>query len=182
MVSVQPAPAMPRSGPGSGADGMSERVDGAPVRAGILLGLGLGGFFDGIVLHQVLQWHHMVSSVGWPPDSLRNLQVNTLADGLFHGVAWLFTAAGILDLWRRGRRRHAPWPWRALAGAVLLGFGLFNLVEGVVDHHLLGLHHVNETAPPGRWLLWDLGFLAWGAAMVAGGWGLLRQRAPAPAA
>jgi uncharacterized membrane protein len=29
-----------------------------PTAAGIFLGLGLGGFFDGIVLHQILQWHH----------------------------------------------------------------------------------------------------------------------------
>jgi hypothetical protein len=34
-----------------------------PTEAGVFLGLGLGGFFDGIVLHQVLQWHHMVSLV-----------------------------------------------------------------------------------------------------------------------
>jgi hypothetical protein len=33
------------------------------VQAGILLDLGLGGFFDGIVLHQILQWHHMASAV-----------------------------------------------------------------------------------------------------------------------
>jgi uncharacterized membrane protein len=36
-----------------------------PVSAGIFFGLGLGGFFDGIVLHQLLQWHHMLSS--WYP-------------------------------------------------------------------------------------------------------------------
>jgi uncharacterized membrane protein len=30
---------------------------------------------------------------------------------------------------------------------MLIGFGLFNLVEGIIDHHLLGIHHVNETAP-----------------------------------
>ncbi len=30
---------------------------------GLLVGLGLGGFFDGIVLHQLLQWHHMLG--GW---------------------------------------------------------------------------------------------------------------------
>ncbi len=29
-----------------------------------ILGVGLGGFVDGIVLHQVLQWHHMLSSTG----------------------------------------------------------------------------------------------------------------------
>lgn len=31
--------------------------------AGIVLGLGQGGFFDGIVLHQILQWHHMFTNI-----------------------------------------------------------------------------------------------------------------------
>ena len=33
-----------------------------PTSAGGLFGLGLGGFFDDIVMHQVLQWHHMLST------------------------------------------------------------------------------------------------------------------------
>ena len=32
--------------------------------AGILLGVGLGWFVDGIVLHQILQWHHMLTDYG----------------------------------------------------------------------------------------------------------------------
>ncbi len=34
--------------------------------AGVAPGVGLGGFFDGIVLHQILQRHHMFSSAGLP--------------------------------------------------------------------------------------------------------------------
>ena len=30
------------------------------VSAGVLLGLGLGGFFDGVVFHQLLGWHHLI--------------------------------------------------------------------------------------------------------------------------
>ena len=55
-----------------------------PLSADILFGLGLGGFFDGIILHQVLQWHHMLTSAGYPPNSLANLEFNTLWDGIFH--------------------------------------------------------------------------------------------------
>jgi uncharacterized membrane protein len=55
------------------------------------------------------------------------------------------------------------------------GWGAFNLVEGVIDHQLLGLHHVNETAPREQWIWWDLGFLVWGAVMLAAGWMLLRR-------
>lgn len=33
-----------------------------PISAGLPFGFGLGGFFDGILLYQLPQWHHMVSS------------------------------------------------------------------------------------------------------------------------
>lgn len=145
-----------------------------PVAAGILLGLGLGGFFDGIVLHQILQWHHMLTSAGYPADSLYNLQVNTLWDGLFHAATYVFVLAGVLLLWRAAHRTHAGWSARMLAGTVLMGFGIFNLVEGSVNHHLLGIHHVNETVPPAQWIYWDIGFLLWGAVMLAGGWALFK--------
>ena len=72
-----------------------------------------------------------------------------------------------------GARRGAR---KLLVGALLMGFGLFNLVEGTVSHQILGIHHVNETAPREQWIYWDMGFLAWGAAMLAGGW--LTQPAP----
>ena len=58
---------------------------------------------------------------------------------------------------------------------MLIGFGAFNVVEGVIDHHLLGLHHVNETVPRDQWVYWDVGFLIWGAAMIVGGWLLYRS-------
>lgn len=44
---------------------------GFPLAGGLLLGLGLGGFFDGIILHQVLQWHHMLTSAGFPPNTAK---------------------------------------------------------------------------------------------------------------
>lgn len=145
-----------------------------PVSAGIFLGLGLGGFFDGIVLHQLLQWHHMLTSAGYPPDSIHNLQVNTFWDGLFHASTYIFVVLGVALLWRAARRRHLRWSNKLLAGTMLLGFGIFNLVEGAINHHLLGIHHVNETVPRAQWTYWDLGFLAWGAVMLVVGWMLLR--------
>ena len=147
---------------------------GFPLSAGLLLGLGLGGFFDGIVLHQLLQWHHMVTSAGYPADSVRNLEVNTFWDGVFHSATYIFVVLGLAILWRHAHRAHLRWSGKLLLGTVLIGFGLFNLVEGTVNHHWLGLHHVKETAPREHWLYWDLAFLAWGAAMLAGGLALLR--------
>jgi uncharacterized membrane protein len=145
-----------------------------PVCAGLLFGLGLGGFFDGILLHQVLQWHHMLSSAGYPANSVQHLEVNTLWDGLFHVSTYVCVVLGLFILWRAARQTHVRWSSKLLVGALLVGFGLFNLIEGVIDHHLLGLHHVNETVPPAQWIYWDSGFLVWGALMLLGGWRLLR--------
>jgi uncharacterized membrane protein len=156
---------------------------GFPISAGILLGLGLGGFFDGIILHQVLQWHHMLTSAGYPADSVHNLEVNTLWDGLFHVSTYMFVTLGLCRLWRAAHQTHGRWSGKLLVGTMLMGFGLFNLVEGLIDHHLLGIHHVNETVPPAQWLYWDLGFLMWGALMLLGGGWLMRtgrQETPGP--
>ncbi|MBW3656859.1 MAG: DUF2243 domain-containing protein, partial [Gemmatimonadetes bacterium] len=90
-------------------------------------------------------------------------------------ATYLFTLSGLAILWRRARTGHGRWSGKLLPATLLMGFGLFNLVEGAVNHLWLGLHHVNETVPREQWLAWDLGFLAWGAAMLVGGWLLLRR-------
>ena len=146
-----------------------------PTSAGILFCLGLGGFFDGIVLHQVLQWHHMVTSAGYPADSVENLELNTLLDGVFHAVTYLLVVLGLVMLWRTAHRTHLWWSGKLLVGTILMGFGIFNLVEGIINHQLLGLHHVNETVPREQWIFWDIAFLVWGALMLAGGWMLYRS-------
>ena len=144
-----------------------------PSRAsGLLYGIGFGGFVDGIVLHQILQWHHMVSAVE-SPGTLAGLELNTVADGFFHLATWAATIAGMvtaLVAWRQGR--IAP-SWSFHLGLVLAGWGLFNLVEGLIDHQLLGVHHVRDDL--GGPLSWDLAFLASGVLLVAGGW-LLHRR------
>ncbi|HRW10080.1 MAG TPA: DUF2243 domain-containing protein [Caldilineaceae bacterium] len=146
-----------------------------PTAAGIFLGLGIGGFFDGIVLHQILQWHHMLTSANFPPTTVRNLQINTLWDGLFHLTTYIFVGIGLLLLWRAAHRSHVRWSSKLLVGTLLMGFGLFNVVEGLIDHQILGIHHVNETVPQSQWIYWDIGFLLWGALMIIGGWLLMRS-------
>ena len=66
--------------------------------AGVILGLGLGGFVDGIVLHQILQWHHMLSSVR-PPTTITQMKINMLWYGLFDAATWILTVFGIGLLW-----------------------------------------------------------------------------------
>lgn len=138
------------------------------VASGLLYGLGLGGFVDGIVLHQVLQWHHMVSDVHrYPVTTVAGLEVNTFADGLFHLATWVLVMAGAVTsvvAWRRGRL--AP-SWSFHFGLMLAGWGVFNVVEGVVDHQLLGIHHVRDDL--GAPLSWDIGFLVFGALLIIAG-------------
>jgi uncharacterized membrane protein len=164
------------SGPGSEPQGDGVTAPRSfPVLPGVMLGIGLGGFADGILLHQILQWHHMLSSAGYPPDSLENLTLNTVFDGLFHVLAWGATAVG-LYLLHRASRAGAAWSGARLLGGMAIGWGAFNLVEGVMDHHLLGLHHVNETATSP--IVWDVGFLVFGAMLVIVGVTLARRKNP----
>src|SRR4051794_33825626 len=146
---------------------------GFPISAGILFGLGLGGFFDGIVLHQVLQWHHMLSS-WYPITDVPSLQLNTLWDGIFHSTTYVFVVVGLFILWRTAHKRHLVWSNKLLFGTLLLGWGIFNVLEGIVSHEVLGIHHVNERILLSHRIYWDIAFLLWGTAMIGGGSALMR--------
>jgi uncharacterized membrane protein len=135
---------------------------GAILSAGILLGTGLGGFVDGILFHQILQWHNMLSSIR-PPTDLVAMKYNMVWDGLFHAFTWTMVSLGVWRLWAAGRRQDVPWSTRTFVGALAMGWGLFNLVEGAIDHQILGVHHVH---PGEAQLAWDLGFLAFGLVAV----------------
>jgi uncharacterized membrane protein len=125
---------------------MTETVPRAP---GLLLGIGLGGFVDGIVLHQILQWHHMLTGTGdQPMTTVAGLETNTLVDGLFHAATWLFVAIGswlMFRAWQDGRL--AP-SWRAQLGGPL-GWDLASLALGValcVAGWLLSRTHAPRAA------------------------------------
>ncbi|WP_252698705.1 DUF2243 domain-containing protein [Natronosalvus vescus] len=152
--------------------GLSERVK-PLAQSGIVLGVGLGGFVDGIVLHQLLQTHHMLSA-RTDTTNLSELQLNVLADGLFHVGTFLFTVVGIGLLLRAWRRPDVPPSSRVFAGSILVGWGLFNLVEGIVNHHVLELHRVWPDGPGGA-PLWDVAFLLFGVALLVAGYGLARS-------
>jgi uncharacterized membrane protein len=144
----------------------------------VLLGIGFGAFVDGIVMHQLLQWHHMVSD-NVTTKSVAGLEDNTLADGLFHVVTWLVTMAGSIAAIRAWQRGQLAPPWRLHVGGLLAGWGIFNLVDSA-NHFILGLHHIRDDlgGPVG----WDIGFLALGIAQIAGGMAIASgARSPASA-
>lgn len=148
---------------------------------GILLGVGLGGFIDGIVLHQILQWHHMLTSTDsdrlgidyYPKSTVRGLEVNTVWDGLLHTFTWLAVLIGLGILYKRVTTlRRRVWSSGMLWGWILVGWGIFDLVEGIIDHQILGIHHVRSGE---HQILWDMGFLVLGASLVAIGYAMQRR-------
>lgn len=158
---------------GDGAGSQDKRL----IWSGLLFGIGLGGFFDGIVLHQILQWHHMLTSQGnYPATTVAGLETNVLWDGLFHAVTYGATVAGLALLWRAIRIPNVSLPPTAvLVGSLAMGWGSFNLVEGTIDHHILTIHHVRQNSS--NVAFWDLAFLVWGVVMLVGGWFLAKSAA-----
>lgn len=140
------------------------------IAAGLFIGIGEAGFFDGIIFHQLLQWHHMFSSIETEA-TVAGLELNTIGDGLFHVFDWLMISIGIFLLWQLAKQQ-VQLSTQTFLGAILLGSGAFNVVEGLIDHHILGIHHVRAGA---NQLTYDLGFLIIGAVIAGIGWLMLRQ-------
>ncbi|MFJ8826689.1 DUF2243 domain-containing protein [Streptomyces sp. NPDC102467] len=151
---------------------------------GLVLGVGMGGFVDGILLHQLLQWHHMLTSTNsdrigvkyYAPNTVSGLEMNTVWDGIFHTVCWVAVLLGLGILYSRvTHHRRRVWTSRVLWGWMLAGWGLFNLVEGLLDHQILGIHHVRAGS---HQLWWDMGFLLLGLILLTGGHLLQRGGRP----
>jgi uncharacterized membrane protein len=135
----------------------------------LLIGFALGGFLDGILLHQILQWHHMLSSVTDSAD----LRFQMFWDGIFHAAHYLLGFAGLCLLVVRRRYAAAPGAGRLLFAACLICFGAWHLLDAVLVHWILGLHRIREGSP--NVLAWDLLFFGLGVVTVAlGAW--LRRR------
>ncbi len=148
----------------------------ALTRAGLVTGLGIGGFFDGIVLHQILQWHHLVCySPDCKPTSVAMIEQQNTQDGFFHLAVWALTILGTALLFRAARQPDTPWTARAFAGSIFAGWGVFNFVEGLIDHQILGIHHV---LPGPHQFAADMAFLASGLLLAGGGWLLASENAP----
>jgi uncharacterized membrane protein len=128
---------------------------------GLMLGMGLGGFVDGIFLHQVVQWHNMGSAV-LPPTTMEAMRQNMLWDGWFHAATLLLVIVGVYRLLSDARSGLRMPTTKAFTGMLILGWGTFNLVEGVVDHHVLELHHVRDL--PVHVPMLDWAFLVIGGA------------------
>lgn len=137
------------------------------ILAGLILGGGLGGFVDGILFHQILQLHNMLSNTIFP-DTLVKAEINMFWDGLFHAFTFFMTVIGIALLWKYARTQ-ADKSTPVLIGSILIGAGSFNLIEGLIDHHFLQIHHVLQRAAEPYQLIGDLSFLLSGILLIIAG-------------
>ncbi len=124
--------------------------------AGLILGLGLLGAIDGILFHQLLQWHHMVLSP--------NIKLEIFTDGLFTALFSAKLLWGGVKIYKDASKNELGHSWKIFLGGIFIGGGSFNLVEGVIDHHILQVHRVKPLAE--NPLLYDLAFLAIGLLLV----------------
>lgn len=143
-------------------------------RAGFVLGIGFGGFADGIILHQILGWHHLICvTEHCQPSSIAHLQRQNVQDGFFHLALWLITLVGTGLLFQAARHPGPTWNFQTLSGSMIAGWGIFNFVEGLIDHQILGIHHV---LPGDVYQFWfDMLFLASGLALFLTGLHLSRR-------
>ena len=130
--------------------------------SGYVLGFALGGFFDGILLHQILQWHHLLSAIDG-----ENIRFQVAADGYFHALMYVIAAVGLGMLW--ASRRSPGMPGRLLFAGILIGFGAWHIVDALLSHWLLGIHRIRmDSSSP---LFWDLLWLGlFGLVPVVLGW------------
>jgi uncharacterized membrane protein len=105
---------------------------GRNILSGVLLGVGIAGFVDETVFHQLLHWHHFYDR-STPTAGL-------VSDGVFHAVSWFATVAALFlfaDLRRRTAFRPRHW-W----GGLLVGAGGFQLYDGTIQHKIMKLHQI----------------------------------------
>jgi uncharacterized membrane protein len=150
----------------------------ATVAAGVvLIGVGMGGFVDGIVFHQLLQWHELISN-RLPPTTLQAKSINMFWDGLFHVLCWVATAGGIVMLYRQLQRADVLAPNALLIGGPLFGWGMFNIVDGIFNHFLFRFHNLREAAA--NPMAWNVGYLVGGALLAIIGALLMAKALRAP--
>ncbi|WP_211190757.1 DUF2243 domain-containing protein [Actinomycetospora sp. TBRC 11914] len=122
-------------------------MPGRSVGAGVLLGIGVASFLDETVFHQILHWHHFYDR--------STSDVGLVSDGFFHAGGWLAIVVGLFwfaDL----QRRRTTVPRRVWAGG-LIGWGAFQVYDGLVQHKAMGLHQIRygvDLLPYD--LAWDL--------------------------
>lgn len=154
----------------------SQKITVVPlISASTTLGIGIGGFADGTILHQILQWHEMLSNK-IPPTSVINKSVNMFWDGIFHFFCLIVVIIGLFLLMKLFFRNDIVISWKTFIGGLFLGWGIFNIVEGIINHQILKLHNVREITSEVE--VWNYGFLGISVIFLIIAWILIRQGMP----
>lgn len=143
------------------------------VAGGTLLGVGLGGVLNGILLNQIFQLNHTLSGTVFT-DSVLNIQFNMFWDGIVMAGAWLIAIIGLSVLWS-GVKKESAHSTAVLSGSLIAGWGVFNILEGLICHQILGIHHTVQLAPSSLQLYWDLAYIGLGLAFLVVGSLVTRQ-------
>lgn len=107
-------------------------IDSTHFWSGFLFGVGLVAFLDEAVFHQVLHWHHFYD--------LSTTELGLIADGLFHAFSWFATVLSLFIL--AELRRRKSFVFKRWIGSAVLGMGLFQLYDGIVQHKILRIHQI----------------------------------------
>ncbi|RXT15475.1 DUF2243 domain-containing protein [Ammoniphilus sp. CFH 90114] len=130
-----------------------------------ILGFGFLGALDGIIFHQLLQWHSVIMET--------DRQGQIVSDGVFHFAVTIALVAGGVLLWLGDNPTDHARGIKLVIGGFLIGGGTFNLVEGIINHHILQIHRVKPGDPHA--LAYDLAFLASGILLILIGRVIKRQ-------
>lgn len=124
----------PRRGSGRTQDvtGLERQSAGRSLLAGALMGVGVAAFIDETVFHQLLHWHHFYDK--------STPTVGLVSDGYFHAGGWVAVVVGLF-LFADLQRRAATVPRRVWAGG-LIGWGGFQVYDGLFQHKVLRLHQI----------------------------------------
>ncbi|MDI7743636.1 DUF2243 domain-containing protein [Lysinibacillus fusiformis] len=104
--------------------------------SGIFFGLGFVAFIDEAVFHQLLHWHHFYDK--------STTSIGLISDGIFHAFSWFATVVALFML--ADIRKRKVWDAKSWSGAAILGAGVFQLYDGIIQHKIMRLHQIRYVA------------------------------------
>lgn len=139
---------------------------GPVIGASATMGAGVGGILDITVFHQIFQSHQSLSNkIG--NETIEQIRSNLLWDGYFQLLSLILIFVGTLALWKACENPYSPRSSKTFYGGILLGWGVFITMEGIINHILLELHHVIENINDDHMLIWDVLYILLGVSI---GW------------